>query len=84
MLKTSMGLKSVYDPEALNRELALVIGAGFDTVDLDISEKYPLEMLHDGNYLARAKAARRVLDDFPGVRRNRPGGQALGRADDRV
>ena len=64
MLRTSLGLKHIEDIEALKKEMELVTGAGFDTVDLDLSMDGQLEMLHDPDCMKRAEEARRVLDGF--------------------
>ena len=64
MLRTSMGLKTVQDPDALRRELDLLCGAGFDTADLDFSMPGQLELLHDPACEARLLKAADILNEY--------------------
>ena len=64
MLRTSLGLKHIEDPEYLKKELTWIRSAGFDTVDLETSMQGQLDMMHDPNGMERAREARRILDDF--------------------
>ena len=57
MLQTSMGLKNLFNTEALQEELDMLIQAGFDTADLSFDSKEVRAMLHAPDCDARMKAA---------------------------
>ena len=46
MLKTSMGLKKIFDITLLKEETELLTNAGFDTADLDFSMTDEVNMLY--------------------------------------